>query len=451
MDRFESHPINYPASLGAYLAVNAVSDAYILMDGPDCVMYKAQLICGRHDINSTLLRPRAPHRVVFSNVCPQGSVKDHQRILERALRAIAAQRDCGVILLSSLPSCAITGVDYERLSRRLAPALRPAVVPMPSASLSGDWLDGYGASLLALAKRLKLPAGGRRRGTAAVVGYLMDRNEGEHAGNVAELRRLLAGLSVDLVSVWLDGGDTARLARASRADLVISLPHGRAAARELASRTGARLVETGLPFGLGATGRWLTRVAEAAGRRREARRFIDAELSSVVPKVRWLLPYLFLGRSTVFIGDPFYLSAFVELARELGLDLKACVASSLGKHLRGEALAGVPVAAGVDINDPGLLALLRSPPDLVVSVSHEIVGLLDRHKTAYVEFGYPSYFRHTLSETPFLGYKGFLAFVDRLAGALSDLKRSDSVHAGKWLLRRGEGPLGESAPPAPPR
>jgi len=56
-------PTNFPGMLGVYLAVNAVPDLFALVDGPDCALYKAHFIHGRHDWESTLLRADGRHRV----------------------------------------------------------------------------------------------------------------------------------------------------------------------------------------------------------------------------------------------------------------------------------------------------------------------------------------------------------------------------------------------------
>jgi len=45
---------------------------------------------------------------------------------------------------------------------------------------------------------------------------------------------------------------------------------------------------------------------------------------------------------------------------------------------------------------------------------------------AAVEFGFPSVYTHALFDRPFLGFPGFMAFVDTLANALrqNDLARA---------------------------
>ncbi|MEQ1920182.1 MAG: nitrogenase component 1, partial [Elusimicrobiota bacterium] len=279
-------PANFPSMLGVYLAVNAVSDVYALIDGPDCTLYKAHFIHGRHDLESTLLRIDGRHRVCFTNVCSQGVALEHDEILAQAVLRLDALPDCAAVLMTALPMCSITGVDYGRVTRALAPGLKGRALVVPPGSLVGDWLDGYAQTLTALAKSLDLQPGRTRPGTVAVVGHLMDRNEADRRADVRELERLAAGLGLECVSVWLSGQSYADLRRVEEAETVVSLPYARDAARLIVERTGAQLVESPLPFGLPRTMELLRGLGEAAGRPERAESFIAAELARLLPRFR---------------------------------------------------------------------------------------------------------------------------------------------------------------------
>lgn len=415
-----STPMNYPTLIGVYLAVNALKDAFVLVDGPDCAFYKAHFIHGRHDLNSTLLRISGRHRVAFTNVCSRGVVKEHDDIIGRELLTLDALAESGLVLVTALPMCSITGVDYGRGIRLRAGSLTKPAIDIPPESLVGDWLDGYDSTLNALAKGLELDPGRRRKGTVAVVGYLMDRNESDHLANLAELRRMMDGLALETVSVWLSGQGSGDLRRVEEAELIVSLPYGRSAARRLAQRTGARLVETELPFGLPKTERFLRDVAAAAGREAEAGAFIDAELSRVIPRLKWIIPQSFLNRRAGFMGDPHLLGGFRDIADDLGLRLEGAI-------VRGRAAHG-PAAAGVLYEPPSMSEEVRRfmalPLDLFVSTWCEQEW--PELKVPTMEFGFPSYRHHALSDRPFLGYNGFLAFVERMADELQRPARGGS-------------------------
>lgn len=412
-------PMNYPTLLGVYLAVNAIRDAYVLVDGPDCTLYKAHFIHGRHDLNSTLLRSNGRHRVAFTNVCSRGVVKEHDDVIRRHLKMLEDIDESGLILATALPMCSITGVDYGRLLRSAGGRLRKPAIDIPPDSLVGDWLDGYAQTLHSLARGLEVAQGSRRSGRAAVVGYFMDRNEGDHAANLVEIRRLLGALGLETVSIWLEGKDAADLKKAAQAEIVVSLPYGRAAARRLAQTTGARLVEAELPFGIPKTLGFLRAVAEATGRSAEAEDFIDKELSRLMPRLKKIVPHLFLHRRMAFMGDPYLADGFLDIAEDLGV-------SVAGAIVRGRRAHGGVREDGVVLYEPftqseEVSRLLQSPLDLFVAPWHEQDGLSTA--AAALEFGFPSCRQHALYERPFLGFNGFLAFVDRMAGELSACRR----------------------------
>jgi nitrogenase molybdenum-iron protein alpha/beta subunit len=420
MSEGHGRPMNFPTLLGVYLAVNAIPDAYILGDGPDCLIYKSHFIHGRHDLASTLLRISGRHRVAFSNVCSRGVVKEHDEIIRRHIRTIDGLKESGLILVTSLPMCSITGVDYGRIIRSLAGKLSKPAIDLPPDSLIGDWLDGYAQVLSALVRGLGLSGKAKaRKGppkTAAVVGYFMDRNEADHLGNLAELRRMLSALGLETVSVWLGGEPAAALRRAAEADLIVSLPYGRAAARSLARLAGARLVETELPFGLPKTERFLRDVGKAAGRPQEAEAFLAAELSRVVPRLKWIIPQCFLNRRVAFMGDPYLFGGFCDIAADLGLVVEGAIVRSQGAPVGAEGGLPFPVLHAPRSSSPLVRQLVRAPLDLFVTCWCE----QDFHslRCPVLEFGFPSYRSHALYERPFLGPNGMLAFVERMADKL---------------------------------
>jgi len=408
-------PMNLPSLLGVYLAVNALPDAYILVDGPDCALYKSHFIHGRHDLNSTLLRISGRHRVAFTNVCARGVVKEHDEIIRRHILTLDGLAESGLTLVTALPMCSITGVDYGRVIRSLGGRLSKPAVDIPPDSLTGDWLDGYAQTLSALVRGLGFTRGRRRKGSATVIGYLMDRNEADHLGNLAELRRMLAALSLKMDCVWLGGQKTLDLRRVQEAEFIISLPYGRAAARRLAGLTGARLVETELPFGLARSQRFMRDVGEAAGKSRQAEAFIARELARAIPRLRWIIPQRFLNRRAAFMGDPYLAAGFADIAEDLGMTVDGFI-------IRGRKGRGGPKAAGVLYEPPASSSEVRklreAPLDLLVSCWCEAEW--PRPLCPSMEFGFPSYRHHALFEQPFLGFNGLLAFVGRMADALSE-------------------------------
>ena len=418
-------------SIGAYVAVNAIRDAYLLVDAPDCAHLKTQYLQGNHDWFSTLTSTGGYHRVANTDLHPWKMVAARDASVEAQLRRLAEYARCGVALVTSLPMATITGLDYDQVARRVAAATGKPAVNLPADGLTGDWLDGYAATLEVLARALPLDPARRRAGSVAIVGYLMDRNEGDHVANVAELRRLVEALGLRVASIWLSGGTTAELTAAGEASLVVSLPYGRGAARTLAKRLDVPLVETDLPLGLDGTERWLRRVAEAAGADARLAEVLDAELGRAAPRVEWVIPYHLLHRKMVFVGDPHLGLALSGLADEIGMSVEHYFVLNRKAHAKALVERAGAAAVTCDPKRDGFNAafqplLAEGRCDLVVTNSTCVSP--GPQQVATLELGFPSFYTHALDDRPFLFARGFLSLVERI---LNELRRAELVAAGR--------------------
>jgi len=413
--------LNLPYLIGVCLAVNALRDVWLVVDGPDCAHFKGQFIFGKHDWFSTLYRVDGRHRILFTGTNAQNVTGNRDRWIERTIRK-AMLDEAGAVLVTSMPMCGITGAQYDRIIAGMV-ATRP-VLEVPGHSLRGDWLDGYAETLTSIARGKELPRARRRRDAVALVGYLLDRNEGDHAGNLAELGRILEALGLELVSVWPGGGSWSDLDAAAGAGTIVSLPYGRVAARALAERTGARLVETGVPIGLDGTRRWVEGLGAACGRAARAERFAATECRRIAARIGRIVPFYFLNRGVALIADPHLLGGLAGLCTDLGMRVR--FAASVGREahapedLRGELAPGVPVRHELPLAALGPERLAEAGlerGDLAIANAELAHGRLRR--LAVVDFGVPSYFHHALAESPFLGFEGALRLVERMTGALA--------------------------------
>ncbi|MBN1772438.1 MAG: hypothetical protein JXB32_14305 [Deltaproteobacteria bacterium] len=430
--------VAYPYLLGVYLGVNAVRDAFLVVEGPDCSYMKTQYIQGNHDWLSTLTSVAGYHRVANTALHPSMMTASREEPVRALLRRVASRPATGGTLLTTMPMAAITGADYDRLCREVARETRKDVAHVPGRSLSGDWLDGYDRTLYALARQLDLSGGRPRPRKVAIVGYLHDRNEADHSANLRVLREMCEAVGLELTGVWLSGGSWAGLRGVGDAATILSLPYGRAAAREVARRTGAEVVELPLPFGLRACEEWMRVLGERFGAVDRARAYVDRMLADIGPRLEWLIPFLFQNREVGYVGDPHLVPGFRDIVELLGARLRFAVLTNRPAHagLARPALEGV---AGLPW--PKLKAfvhflcrqLLDGELHLLVANNYGMsVPLPD---AAVVEFGFPSVYTHALYDRPFFGYPGFLAFVDTLANAL---RQNELARARAATLEAGE-------------
>lgn len=411
--------LNLPFLHGLYAAFNAVPDAYFLGDGPSCVFAKAEHIQGRHDLFSTLLSCGGDHRIQYTGVNVFNIAGNFDGVIAAALERISRWEGCGVIFAGAMPMCSIAGTDYERLVRRTLDGGRVPGFTIPRRSaVSGDWLDGYAGALETLAAGMDLSGAAPVPGTVALVGYLMDRNEGEHRGNLAELRRMLRALGLEPVSIWLSGSPYEDLRAVRRAGAIISLPHGRKAAAALAARLGVKLVEAGLPFGLEGTRRFLETVGAALGRGEAAEAFIARELDETAPRLEWSVPHAFMRRRFAFAGDPHYAAAFAELVEDVGGAVAATVVMGGASHLGAQDRRALDARPGT-LYEPergGLRrAFAEAGGDADLLVCNSLALKYIDPAIPWLEFGFPSEHTHFLHDDPFLGFKGALSLYSRMA------------------------------------
>lgn len=411
--------LNAPYPLGALLAVNAIPDAHFLMDGAECSMTKPEFIHGNHDLASTLLSSAGAHRVAHTYKDFADIVRDREPEIGRSVKALMDRDDCGLVFFSPRPCCSILAVDYPRIFRTAAADCAKPVLRLPADALTGDWLDGYADALAMLADIVDLKGAKPNAKKVAIVGYMMDRAEPDHLGNIAELRRLLAALGLELVSVWLGGDPYGKLSAVKDAGTILSLPYGRKAAQRLGERLKVPVVELELPFGLLGAEAWVRSVAEACGRpARKAEALIEAELAPVLKQLAWVVPQALLHKRVALAADPHLFTGLVRLAEDLGLEVAAgAVMAHRGKLPKGlgEEFPELPRVLCEPTGGEWAAELAAAGRvDLLVANSLFMQG---SPAPANVELGYPSYGYHALTSAPFLGFAGALKLVERMLNA----------------------------------
>lgn len=427
-------PYRFPYQLGLYLAVNAIPGCFVVIDGPDCIYRKAEWIHGKHDLCSNLLDACGRHRVVSTLLHSGEVIKSKGETVVKRLRRLGQLPEAELVLVNSMPHVQIIGTQYDALIAEVEDELEPMIYEVPSRSLEADWIDGYAEVLTTLARRLPISAGGLIPDSVAIIGLLMDRVEADHLANVEELERLVASLGLAPISTWLSNRRVAHLQAATRAQTLLALPHGIDAARALAKRTGARVVEVEQPFGLRASARMIRALAAATNREAAGEATIDAELARVIPRFEWAVSSLLLGRKIAFSGDPTFFDGLLEGAAEFGLEIVHLSASTRRP------------AYGVDLSHarhgpiipplfaPTVMTLRRHLDTINDSIGLDLAiggsefpahdpSRHDSRSPGRMYFGFPNFFSHALYESPFLGFRGWAWFVQQMINAVAKRPR----------------------------
>jgi nitrogenase molybdenum-iron protein alpha/beta subunit len=409
--------VRLPYMVGVYLGVNAFPDVWMVVDGPDCLFFKAEYVHGSQDLHSTLLSPTGRHRVAHTLADTVNVVTDREPDIADLIRRVASRDEAAMVLLTAMPMASITGSQYDRIGREVAAAVGKPILDVPARSLDGDWLDGYAEVLDGVARGIPLPAADRDPGAVAVVGMLVDRTEADRLADVVEVRRMLRqGLGLDVAAVWPSNAPLAALAGVARAGTVVSLPYGRKAARTLARRTGATLVEADLPVGLEASARLLAAVGEATGRADRAGAFVRAEREAVAAAIDVARSRGLGGRALAVITDPHLAAGLVSFAADVG----ASVSAVLSTRHPSRPVAGLPGREAFG-RDAGMKADLCLCTTRGIEVATEL-GM------PWMEIGFPSYGTHALAPVPTLGFRGAIALSGRLWNHLRFLEDRGGLH-----------------------
>jgi len=398
---------------GVYLATNAIPDAYLVYDAHDCGYYKAEKIAGNHDLFSDLMRWDQSNRVVRTNVeMPDYIMGSEDKLSKKLLQVIERHRP-GIVFIARSNPIVTCGHDATAVVRDLGRKYKIPLVLVPDHNLEKDYVTGFLDALAGMISRLVLRKGRAQKNSVVLAGYLFDRNEGDHQGNVQELVRMLRGIGARVNALLLDGKPFARMKKLARPGLVIDLAGGWKGAANLARTCSTGCLAAGLPLGIEGTTRWVRTIGRALGLEEPAEAFIRREVSQLSRMLEWILPRFFTGKSAMLFADRLLLNPLGSFLEELGILITGCGCTT------GDLQPGwPPVPVQIPRLEEHLAAARRSGQvDLVLgnSVIGQIAGQL---AIPFVELGYPSNNHHAIHPAPYLGFSGVRVLVERMLNAI---------------------------------
>lgn len=417
-------PVTPPFLDGLYLGINAVPDAWLVVDAPAGCYFKLERIALNHDLNSTLFHPLARHRIAQTGIDYPDLVMGTEQKVRDIVRRVVQVASPPMVFLTETSVTQVTSNDLSGVAEDLARELERPVVFIRPDLFNGDYLDGYEAFLNVLAKQVRAMSGQLEPDVLAVVGYLFDRNEEDHHANTSEMKRMALAMGYREVVIWLDGSDIASLMRVGSAATLVALPCGQKAARLIAKQTGARVVELGLPVGISGTANWVRSLGRALGRDAAAEAFCRVELERLVPEADRIRESWLQDRRVAIAAEPELALGLLDFLSEMGMEVPLVVARSrregrVGRLLEAASRLGVHVEVLYDPTASGLRARLRSlgALDVVVGSSQERAAAWPTG-AGFVEIGYPSFITHAFHPRPFVGFSGVRNLLTEIGNAI---------------------------------
>lgn len=413
---------------GAMMVAAAVPDSVLIYVGAACITEHFHNTYREADFGQDLVDDGLRTRLALTFSDLTAGVLGTAEAIERTARRVLEVRRPSCFFLAELSRVTLAGEDLAGVAADLRKRAGVPSIALSSRFLTRDHEAAFRAALEGLADSLPDSAfeGGPLPGTAAVIGYFYERHEADHRANVACLEGLLRRLGLDPLPTWLSHAPVADLARAARASVLVALPGGREAARRLAARSGATVVDVDLPVGVAGTDAFLRRVAEASGSRVSPDAVVDAPLRAAWPLLRRAVVTRLAGRRVALAALPDWGTGLARLMREdLAMDVAVCLRRGRSADPSDP---DSPASRDPDRDhDPSVLtwnrhlarALADGGLDVVVGSSWERNALDgDAAHLPFVEFGYPCFAWHDLTGHPSLGVPGVLTWAERLSGAV---------------------------------
>lgn len=228
-----------------------------------------------------------------------------------------------------------------------------------------------------------------------------------------------------------DGGVTVEeLTNLGRGEATLGLGYwaSREAAVEVERRAYVPREVLDLPIGIGATDRFVTRLAFRGG---EVPASLDVERGQLVDLMVDTQQH-FYGKKVAIFGDPDYVLALTEFCRDLGMVPVHVLTGTPGKRFAQEAARILGTAgAGANVRAAGDLFLLHQwiknePVDLLLGNTYG-KHIARAEDVPFVRVGWPILDRagHTL--LPTVGYNGAVRLLSRMLDALLDRRDRDAA------------------------
>lgn len=399
---------------GVLLWVNAIKDAYLWVDSPDCFFMKCDNIQWNHDLNSELRNPNWEHKILSTISDANNVIDNRNSSFVKTLSYMASKDYTNLIFVSSMPMSQLVWVDYDWLINIVSVDYpKKSIFNIPSRSMTDCWLDWYSDLLFSLAKNIDITWANPIKNKIAIIWNLFDRNEWDCRWNVSELKKIFTWLWLDIVSIWLDWWNYEDILNVKKASMIISLPYWRKAAKKIAKRLGVDILELDLPF-------WLTQTIDFIKEiwikfdidEDIIEKFVIKETS--INNDVWIVKHIInsdlVWKKISYYWDPYMLLWIIDICNTYWIDIKQILIHWANKHIRNNL---------ADINSKNFNKIIFTPSsedviddiDLFISIRNKAINI-DEEKMLIIWF--PSYYYHVFTNTPYFWIKGSLNFINRV-------------------------------------
>ncbi len=377
-----------------FMWINAIKDVALFVDWPDCVFYKADMLYKTHDLFSDLKQPNINTKLYFSWVMPNKMIRGYDEKIKRKLQLIEQNKKFNLWVVTCMPVTWLLATQYNNLYDDF---LKDFIfVPSYTDKFRIDW---YSLLLRELAKKIKLNTDKKKKKhNISIIWYLFDRNEWDCIGNIEEIKRILWLIWVKVDSIWLDWWNYKDLFKIENSELLVSLPYWKYASKILKRRLDIDILELDVPFWLKNTINFINFIWEKLWIDKEIiKNIVNKELKQIKEKINLLDEKKFLNKNYVYAWDPHLKNSIIDIWNFLWMNY-------------------VNAYSYIWTRYPTKKKYNKEKVDLLIWNSDFDKNIEIKMK---LEFWFPSYNTHFLTNRSYMWFNGVLNFVERLYFELS--------------------------------
>lgn len=371
--------------------VNAIKDAALYVDWPDCIFYKSDMIFKTHDIFSKLKEPSIDTKLYFSGVMPNKMVRWYDDKIKKKLSFIDENPKFNLWVVTCMPVTWLLAVQYDNIYSDFKKDF--IFVPSFTDKFRLDW---YSIFLKELSKKIDLDTTREKQEKhISIIWFLFDRNEWDTFWNIEEIKRILSLLWIFVDCIWLEWENYSDLKKVENSELLVSLPNWELASKILSKRLNIESISVDIPFWLEWTINFLNVIWEKLWiDSLLIKQVISQELGIIKNKVSSLDEKAFLNKNYLYSWDPFLENWIKDIWNYLWMNYIKTYSYTWSNK-----------------NDVWNVNI-----DLVIWNSEFGIWTW-----IYLEFWFPSYNIHFLTNKPYMWFNWFLNFVERLYNEVKKL------------------------------
>ena len=375
--------------------VNAIKDAALYVDWPDCIFYKADMIFKTHDIFSKLKEPSIDTKLYFSGVMPNKMVRWYDDKIKKKLSFIDENSKFNLWVVTCMPVTWLLAVQYDNIYSDFKKDF--IFVPSFTDKFRLDW---YSIFLKELSKKIYLDANKEKQEKhISIIWFLFDRNEWDTFWNIEEIKRILSLLWIFVDCIWLEWENYNDLKKVENSELLVSLPNWELASKILSKRLDVENISVNIPFWLEWTIIFLNVIWEKLWiDSLLIKQVISQELKIIKNKINSLDEKAFLNKNYLYAWDPFLENGIKDIWNYLWMNHIKTYNYTWSSEMNENDFWGINI-------------------DLVIWNSE-----FSNWTWIYLEFWFPSYNTHFLTNKPYMWFNWFLNFVERLYNEVNRLR-----------------------------